>query len=153
MKINFKKRVKLGSQAKLGSRGRLGNQQGMTVIEVAVAMAILAIVGGALVSIALTTVAMTTTAKLKTRATALAVERIEELKACKEQRGALPTLPDCGITTPETVEGIFTRGTTINSGTDESAVIVIVSWQERGRTRNVTLETKLSIWKVREATD
>lgn len=142
------------NQVKRGNHVKRGNQRGLSLIEMAFAVAILAIVGGALVSMGLTTVKMTTSAKLKTQATALAQERIEQLKACRDRVNSLEGVYSCsGSSTPS----LFSPNTSLDPsgyspGLAEVTATVVVSWQERGGTKTVTLQTILSDWKAREAT-
>lgn len=131
-----------------------GKNQGMSLVEMVIALSILAVAGMALVNIGLTTVAVSTSAKLKTRATALATERVEQLRACRDEKNQLPTLVGCGLSSPETIE-VFTRKTSFLpsffGGPDVVDIEVTVLWHERGLSKEVTLKTKLSQWKIREA--
>lgn len=141
------------NQVRLGNHVKRGTQRGFSLIEMTFAVAILAIVGGALVSMGLTTVKMTTSAKLKTQATALAHERIEQLKACRDRDNLLPgdagwSCPGLGLGPP--LSDIFDRIETISVAGDEATATVTVSWH--GGTKEVRLQTILSDWKAREAT-
>lgn len=129
--------------------------KGIGLVETTIAVAILAVAGGALITMGLTTASLTTSSKLKTRATALASLRIEQLRACRDETNLLPTVPtaaNCPDVAPSPIEGIFTRTTEINDSNPGVLVKVEVSWQERGREKKVVLETKLSQWRVKEAT-
>lgn len=128
------------------------NQEGMTIIEAAISTAVLAVAGGALVVMGLMTVAMTTSVRNRSKATAYATERIEQMRACRDRLNIVPvSLGDCGLASPET-SSIFTRTTAI-TGVDPMDVDVEVRWTEKGATKTVTVKTRLAKVKVNEATE
>lgn len=130
----------------------LKTQDGMTIIEVAISTAVLAVAGGALVVMGLMIVAMTTSVRNKARATAYATERVEQVRACRDKFNKLPTiLGDCGLNASDTL-GFFNRATAL-SGVDPVDVSVVVTWTEKGTTKTVTVKTKLAKPKINEATE
>lgn len=121
----------------------LNRQQGFSLIEVVIALAIFSIGILAIAQLQISAVRNNTNGNLATQATMLAEAQIEYLK----NTSAVTLLADgveTGIDQSGASGGIYTRTTTIANplGGDFSRQIQItVQWQRNGRTRRVVLKT------------
>jgi Tfp pilus assembly protein PilV len=108
--------------------------RGYLMIEIMTAMAVFAIGFLALGSVVIATTRNNTTANIVTRATMLAMDQLERLKA--------QAIPD--MTGGTDHQGIYTRTWTVTdtlgSGTSRR-IDVTVSWERMGQARRVVLST------------
>lgn len=145
---------------------------GQTIVEVAVALAILAIVGGALVAIGLASVRTATEAKLKAEATDLAVEAVEVARHMRDLGSttsveSLLNIADAGgyaqvssssleleacDACTETIDEVFSRTILVSNASnpldnrDRVLVVVTVTWGQADINQTVELRTYLSKW-------
>jgi prepilin-type N-terminal cleavage/methylation domain-containing protein len=116
-----------------------GNRNGMTMVEVLMAIAIFAIGFLAIGTMVIWTTRNTTTGNIVTQATMIARERIEFLK----------TLPIDDMETncldadePEMIDPIYERECDVLYYSDTANIIEVkVSWNRRGQNRDVVLTT------------
>ena len=120
-----------------------GNEQGFTLIEVLIAMAIFAIGILAVAQLQLWNVKNTTTGNITTMATMLAREQMETLKneadVATLSSGSDPNNP---IDADGNPGGIFTRSWTVSNplgGNTSRHLAVTVSWNRLGQNRRVVL--------------
>jgi type IV pilus assembly protein PilV len=124
-------------------RAQPGQQSGFTMVELVIAIAILAIGVLAMVSMQLRTASNNTSGNLFTQANMLAMSQIEILK------NQDASLLDPGTYTDETPidangqpGGIYTRSWTITDiGTWARALTVVVQWNLKGRTNQVEVSS------------
>jgi len=117
-----------------------GNPQGLTMIEVLMAMAIFAIGFLAVSTMVVWTTRNNTTSNILTQATMLARERMEFLKTLPVSQMQDQCRDDIE---PERLQTIFERECDVDSSFSSSAniITVTVSWTRRGEDRNVVLRT------------
>ncbi len=129
------------------------HNRGMSIIEVAVAIAFIMLAGTALMTMALTASAAVISARYKTMATKIAQEQIEAYRAKRNEIGwdqliLTPTVNPCPAVTPAVTPPIFTRTVCIiQPNTDTRQIDVSVTWNERGKPQQVIQSTKLNRWQ------
>ncbi len=132
----------------------MGNKKGMTLIETVVAIGIFMVVGGALTTLLINTISMANAAKIRTVATRLADQKMEQVKMVEQtnkmaiQGGNFTSLNSMNGSEQISLgqsRNFFTRATAVNC-TTTCSVSVVVSWAEKGKTANVTLNTIISKW-------
>ena len=114
--------------------------EGLTMIEVLMAMTVFAIGFLAVGTMVLATTRNNTTGNIITQATMLARERIEYIKSLPVEQMEEQCAE--GIE-PERLAGIYKRICTVDTSFSESANIieVKVSWRRQGKNREVVLRT------------
>jgi prepilin-type N-terminal cleavage/methylation domain-containing protein len=115
------------------------DQQGMTMIEVLMAIAIFAIGFLAIGTMVIWTTRNTTTGNIVTEATMIARQRIEFLKTLPVDDMAANCLDE---DEPEIIDPIYERECDIRTYSDTANIIEVkVSWSRRGQNRDVVLRT------------
>ena len=115
------------------------DQQGMTMIEVLMAIAIFAVGFLAIGTMVIWTTRNTTTGNIVTEATMIARQRIEFLKTLPVDDMAANCLDD---DEPEIIDPIYERECDIRTYSDTANIIEVkVSWNRRGQNRDVVLRT------------
>jgi len=116
------------------------DKNGMTMIEVLIAISIFAIGFLAIGTMVIWTTRNTTTGNIVTQATMMARERIEYLKSLPIADMEVLCLP---TVEPEIIDQIYQRKCSVNTSHSATANIirVTVSWNRRGKTREVELAT------------
>jgi type IV pilus assembly protein PilV len=123
----------------------IGNQEGLTLIETLIALAIFSIGILGVAQLQLWNIKNNTTGNITTQATMLARAQLEELKNIDDvtdlTNGADANNP---INPDGSAGGIFTRSWTISNphgGNISRQIQVTVSWNRRGQNRSVVLTT------------
>jgi len=119
-----------------------GANQGFTLIEVLIAMAVFSIGILAVGTLILSTTRNNTNGNLMTQATMLARAKIEEVKR-ESDTGVLPvgTETETDIDLQGNPGGIYTRVCGISSVGSARQIQVTVSWTRQGQNRSVVLTT------------
>jgi type II secretory pathway pseudopilin PulG len=150
---------------------KMRGDSGQTIVEVAVALAVVALLGGALVSIGIASVRSSSDAKMKAEATRMAEEAIEvarhtrdakttstvqELLSIASSTGCARVSADFDLVEwscddPEVINGIFTRAITVaddspEGQSDRVKITVTVTWGQGRPTERVEMTTYLSKW-------
>ncbi len=131
--------------------------KGFTLLEVIIAIFLITVgVGGAFALIQ-RTITFTAVTSSQLTATYLAQEGIERVRNTRDgnwlRQRTDPTIPwdadlPAGDWPAETLLGRFQRRITISKPeVNKMLVSVLVSWTERGRTHQVTAQTKLYNWR------
>lgn len=145
-------------------------ETGLTLIETAVGIGLLLLIGGALVTLGLQALSAANSAKLKNQATLYAQEGLELVRRTRDTQDnffagfcgsyIVNLGSDCDnlglclkfgleerLPSDETA-GVFTRNILLDScSNDRSEVTVTVSWQEKGQARSVVVKTILTNWQ------
>jgi type IV pilus assembly protein PilV len=126
----------------------IGNQDGLTLIETLIALAIFSIGILGVAQLQLWNIKNNTTGNITTQATMLARAKIEELKNVDDVTtlpGGTTSDPDNPLNPDGTTGGIFNREWTVNGagvgGLPAREIQVTVSWNRRGQNRSVVLST------------
>lgn len=123
-----------------GRQSYIKDTNGMTMIEVLIAMSIFAIGFLAIGTMVIWTTRNNTTGNIVTQATMMARERIEFLKTLPIDEMVDQCLPSLE---PEIIGQIYQRKCAVDTSHSPTANIirVTVSWNRRGKTREVELAT------------
>jgi prepilin-type N-terminal cleavage/methylation domain-containing protein len=123
-----------------GRQSYIKDTNGMTMIEVLIAMSIFAIGFLAIGTMVIWTTRNNTTGNIVTQATMMARERIEFLKTLPIDDMVDQCLPSLE---PEIIGQIYQRKCSVDTSHSATANIikVTVSWNRRGKTREVELAT------------
>lgn len=121
----------------------LKHDNGLTLIEVVISMAIFAVGFLAIAGLVVATAKNNTTGNMLTQATMLARTKIEYLKTLPLDQLAI-ACPEQGL--PETVNGVYVREcriSSIESSTTQTikTVRITVRWRKMGQLRKVVLQT------------
>ena len=120
-------------------RSCLTDNNGMTMVEVLIAITIFAIGFLAIGTMLIWTTRNTTTSNIVTEATMMARERIEFLKTLPVEDMAAQCLDE---DEPEVIAPIYRRECDIAKHTDTANLIEVkVSWNRMGQNRDVVLKT------------
>jgi type II secretory pathway pseudopilin PulG len=138
------------------------SQQGLSILDVVVAVAVMAMAGGAAATLVGVTVVEQTAADRTAQAERLLREGLEAARSIRDAN--FPSLSEGshGLSwsgsdwsfsgSSDTTDGVFTRTVTISAVSgdpDQKEVVVSVTWQERGeRERALTASTRLSDWRL-----
>ncbi|MBW2443337.1 MAG: prepilin-type N-terminal cleavage/methylation domain-containing protein [Deltaproteobacteria bacterium] len=115
------------------------DKNGMTIVEVLIAISIFAIGFLAIGTLLIWTTRNTTTSNIVTEATMMARERIEFLKTLPVEDMASQCLDE---DEPEIIAPIYRRECEIEKHTDSANLIEVkVSWNRMGQNRDVVLRT------------
>jgi len=117
------------------------HQQGLSLIEVIISMAIFAIGFLAIASLVIATTRNNTTGNMLTKATMLARDKIEFLKALPVDQLEAACRAEIGS---EIIHSIFARDCEISalgSSTTIKTIKVSVKWKKAGQLRQIVLET------------
>ena len=118
----------------------LHNNKGFTLVEIMIAISILAIALLGLASVTVVIIKSNTFSKTMTTATTLANDKMEQLK--KTSYAGLASGTD-------TLESIYTRTWTVTQNspaTGMNTVVVTVQWNWQGVARNVTINSIIAQW-------
>lgn len=129
--------------------GRLKNENGQSLIEVLVALAVMVIVILALVRVTTVSIRNATFAKNRALATKYAQEWIEETRKSRDNN-SVSFFNDTNLCSRLAQSiGIFTRQITCSLSTDKKTmtVKVVVSWVDAQGTHKSELTTRLTKWK------
>ncbi|HUS59771.1 MAG TPA: prepilin-type N-terminal cleavage/methylation domain-containing protein [Nevskiaceae bacterium] len=121
-------------------------EKGQSLIEVLVALAVMAIVILALVRVTTVSIRNATFAKNRALATKYAQEGMEKVRAYRDEVVWETFTSNC----PPTLDALplpFTRTVACTGSGDERDIIVIVSWSEAGIPHESKLVTHLTNWK------
>lgn len=129
-------------------------KSGFTIVEVAVAMGLLMIIGTAMMTMVLLAIALTTSAKMKNIAVRRTEAKIEVIRAERDRQAAGGSIDFNTVCVPiieYPTEGglLFKRTTTctIDSSGQRLKVEVTTNWEEKGQNREVKISTYLTKWQ------
>ena len=120
-------------------RRRRRSQIGFTMIEVMVALLLTAIAASGIIGLFMVQTRASGYSRHSTEATMLAQDEMERLRATN---ATALTATTTGLNEYGQVGGIFTRQVTVGPNSGHIDMIVVVSWNEDGVARNVTLRSK-----------
>lgn len=119
------------------------DEEGLTLLELMIGMAILSIGLLAIASLQISTVISNKNGNLRTQALKLAQDRIEALATVNAATLDVSTpVTETGIDVHGSAGGVFTRTTVyaeLASGSNARIATVTVSWQDMGRNRTVSM--------------
>jgi Tfp pilus assembly protein PilX len=125
--------------AKAGNRIRQRRDAGFTMVEVMVALLVTAIAIIGILALYMTQTRASSYSRHTSEASVLATDGLEKQRTLITPVGGTESL----ITETGAAGGIFTRQTVVTGATTPYDVKVVVSWEENGVIRNVTVWGKL----------
>jgi type IV pilus assembly protein PilV len=125
--------------------GPAGNySKGFTLLEVLIAIALLAVGLLGMATLAGSIISYNQLAQHVTTASALAQDRIEELKGTAYDSVAEGTVVESSIDASGNTGGVYTRNTEVDEDAayqKTKTIVVTVSWDWKGNTHDVVLKT------------
>ena len=113
------------------------SRRGVSLIEIMVALMILAVVGALIITLTLQILAATNSAKLRNKASSYAQQGLEQVRGYYQANGwaSLASYTDTFS------DPVFTRAITLTPNGNQVAVTVTITWTDKGENRNTSVST------------